>query len=948
MAADEPSLLGKTEAFGSALSQVSVGLNVDVNPVATLTAAFRELNKEIRAIERQMQALQKEADKATNSMQKTANAGRSGNRGATTAGTKMAQELDNSSPGTASLSSAAEDPTGGAGTTILGKFKGMATAAKVAAVANFTASAVNTAVTAIDNRIDSARDYALTADRMSVLYQQMTGLSQRQVQDQYRAPLTDYRLGYGGKEALLGLQARTGINAQFQASSVEALRTYSGFSLSAADGANMMEQMASAPVANRMFMMSGGGLVGIGGKQNSMQSVMENIVRTAGLTDKNLVDGAFAPGSITRSRLTAMGVTGDMQDQVLQYARQNIAFKEKGGVGMYDASKKENRELMGIESNFATQAEETDRVRDARDEQFYSRQADNYADLEKQTQSLIKVFGELEDKLSGIIGARTSNRITSKVLGALGGAVAGTVGFVASGFNPFVGAAAAAGGYSVGTSLGAAVGDPYPVISKGLSVREQRGDPQPKEGTPTNNDANIRVPTYGGTKSLNDVKNMTSFKQLHPNMQTRVLNLLRANPKVGFGEGGRSVENQRRMFLDRYYRVNHETKIFWDGSHWEKREGVAAAAPPGRSMHGIGLAADLILGGETQWVIENAGRFGLRSFHDVNDEPWHVQPSELPGGFGKYIEIGAPWGTGAEPISPNEAAGAFQDESYSGSEHAVGGAGGGFSTEADFGYRSISERVASGVSSTSPRGGGYGQGASGNSSNAIGNTNVSTEVQAAGALSGEDVAKMLYDEGFRGKELVKMLAIGYRESRFVPTAYNPNRSTGDDSYGLFQLNVLGEKLWSWYKSQGLTDPKQLFDARTNVSMAKKLFDANKQWFDGNGFYAWGDYAGSGPGSSSGHTNMAQAERWVQNAQLGDPVDASPAPAVRNLPNRGPVPSPMPGHVPGPSVNLKGGHTFNINVPVTVSNGSPADIQSLAKTIARTIQREIELTMLRST
>jgi hypothetical protein len=67
---------------------------------------------------------------------------------------------------------------------------------------------------------------------------------------------------------------------------------------------------------------------------------------------------------------------------------------------------------MGIEDNFATQVEETDRVRGARDEQFYRRQADNYADLEKQTQKLIEVFGALEDKLSGIIGARTSNRIS--------------------------------------------------------------------------------------------------------------------------------------------------------------------------------------------------------------------------------------------------------------------------------------------------------------------------------------------------------------------------------------------------------------------------------------------------------------------------------------------------------------------------------------------------------
>ena len=53
-----------------------------------------------------------------------------------------------------------------------------------------------------------------------------------------------------------------------------------------------------------------------------------------------------------------------------------------------------------------------------------------------------------------------------------------------------------------------------------------------------------------------------------------------------------------------------------------------AAAPPGRSMHEIGMAADLE--GDLSWMNAHAGEFGLKHFADVNNEPWHVQPVEFP------------------------------------------------------------------------------------------------------------------------------------------------------------------------------------------------------------------------------------------------------------------------------------------------------------------------------
>ena len=536
----------------------------------------------------------------------------------------------------------------GAGIKAFGKgaMSGGPEAAIVAAAADKAIALAGTGIKMMDRRIDSAANYALSADRMSVLYQQMTGKSQVQVQNQFRQPLTNYRLGAGGINTLLGLQATTGINAAKQASSVEAIRTISGYSLGAGDAANMLASLGRPETVNRMFMMGGQALYGFGGKQNTGMSVIQNIVKGAGLTNKALVDSAFQQGSVSRDRLRQMGVPEDMIDTVLQYAKQNVTYREKGGKGMYDPSNKAQRKKMGIEDNFATQAEETERVRGRRDENFYSRQADNYAKMEKATQRVTKALGAFEDKLSGIIGARASTRPFQKAAGgimkALGKAamIGGILAAPATG-----GASLAIGSIGGGVleGIGGVIGG-----GSGDAVEPNSGSTSPSS-KPTSASSTA---TSGERSPEENEAYITSwynrFKKQHlnPTLAQRVLSMVRDFPSLKIEGGVRTIagqldlwhENMKPASAQDIETANKKGKEYQaleypegSGNYWVmKNGGKNKVAAPGKSMHEIGLAVDFATysganKATKSIVAANAERYGLTL---PSWEYWHVEMKE--------------------------------------------------------------------------------------------------------------------------------------------------------------------------------------------------------------------------------------------------------------------------------------------------------------------------------
>ena len=151
----------------------------------------------------------------------------------------------------------------------------------------------------------------------------------------------------------------------------------------------------------------------------------------------------------------------------------------------------------------------------------------------------------------------------------------------------------------------------------------------------------VSYPVYQGRRvSLAEIQQMRGYTLLHLTLQDRVSRLMVASEgKVGFGEGFRSEDQQKQMFLSRYQK-DPGGSVRWAGERWKHVSG-ATVAPPGRSMHELGLAADLV--GDMAWITANCGQFALKTFAFVNDEPWHVQPFELPNSRRDYEKIGSPW-----------------------------------------------------------------------------------------------------------------------------------------------------------------------------------------------------------------------------------------------------------------------------------------------------------------
>lgn len=107
-------------------------------------------------------------------------------------------------------------------------------------------------------------------------------------------------------------------------------------------------------------------------------------------------------------------------------------------------------------------------------------------------------------------------------------------------------------------------------------------------------------------------------------------------------------------------------------------------------------------------------------------------------------------------------------------------------------------------------------------------------IPTGGTVTIEEAYGLARQAGFNDAEARTMAAIAVAESGLNSAAFNGNVNTGDTSYGLWQINMIGDLGVERRAQFGLTADEQLYDPLTNARAAYEIY---KQ----QGFAAWSVY-----------------------------------------------------------------------------------------------------------
>jgi len=106
----------------------------------------------------------------------------------------------------------------------------------------------------------------------------------------------------------------------------------------------------------------------------------------------------------------------------------------------------------------------------------------------------------------------------------------------------------------------------------------------------------------------------------------------------------------------------------------------------------------------------------------------------------------------------------------------------------------------------------------------------------------EQIANLLREAGFPESAIPTMVRIAQLESSNNSDSVNDNPATGDLSYGLFQINMLGKMGPERRKWFGIKSNEELLDPVTNAKAAYKLWSSKeKSKGEGQGFTHWTTY-----------------------------------------------------------------------------------------------------------
>jgi murein DD-endopeptidase MepM/ murein hydrolase activator NlpD len=189
-----------------------------------------------------------------------------------------------------------------------------------------------------------------------------------------------------------------------------------------------------------------------------------------------------------------------------------------------------------------------------------------------------------------------------------------------------------------------------------------------------------------------------------------------------------------------------------------------------------------------------------------------------------------------------------------------------------------------------------------------------------------DLIKLLSSKGFKGDALRTAYSIAIAESGGRSNAHNDNVKTGDDSYGLYQINMLGSLGPARRKKFNLKSNSDLFNPSTNAGIAAHMSHRGDNWS------AWSTYK---TGAYMKH--LKEADAVAKEAHVGGEVG--------NTMNVG-APGSSINHYSGgggsASIHSNRNVTINLDMKVQIAQGSVQEAERLVKLVGEKLKQDATL------
>lgn len=122
------------------------------------------------------------------------------------------------------------------------------------------------------------------------------------------------------------------------------------------------------------------------------------------------------------------------------------------------------------------------------------------------------------------------------------------------------------------------------------------------------------------------------------------------------------------------------------------------------------------------------------------------------------------------------------------------------------------------------------------------------------SLTDKELVELLQVVGFKGQDLKEAWAIAKKESNGRPLAFNGNKLTGDNSYGIFQINMINSLGEDRREKFDLDHNADLFNPVTNVEIAFHMSNGGEDWS------SW--HIGKDAYTSTSGKHFAKFKEWL--------------------------------------------------------------------------------------